>query len=141
MPAVHPLLRQGARYLVVGGIVFLCDFFVFAALLFVAPTLLIAANLAGKAAGAALGFVLHRHWTFAGAHRDSAPRQIAAYLLLLAFNMAASSALLWVLAEAAGIWPPAAKLIADGVVIVTAFVAGRTLVFRPPGGPDAWQHP
>lgn len=134
------LLRQGMRYLVAGGVVFACDFLVFSVIVLMAPVLLIPANVAGKIAGAALGFVLHRNWTFAGVHRDSATRQLISYLLLLLFNIAASSALLWLLAEALGLWVPAAKLVADAVVIALAFVIGRSIVFRPAtAGSGAWQ--
>lgn len=124
------MIGQLARYGGVGLVVYAVDLATFWAIATLAPTLYLAANVAGKAAGAATGFVLHKRITFAGTQRHRAPRQAAMYAALLAFNMAASSALLW-LAVSLGAPAKPARIAIDLFVIATSFLASRFVIFRP----------
>ncbi|GMN13689.1 GtrA family protein [Altererythrobacter sp. MTPC7] len=124
------VVPQTLRYGAVGLIVLAADIAVYAGSLLVLPGAWLPANIAGKAAGAATGFVLHRNVTFRGASAGSRTRQGAGYVALLGFNMALSSALLWALVEQAGLDAFAAKLVTEVAVISTAFLLSRTLVFR-----------
>jgi putative flippase GtrA len=125
------LIAQLVRYVLVGGIVYLCDLAVFALLLAAAPDAHLMANLAGRVAGAALGFVLHRQFTFSWAQRDGRVRQALAYVSVLVANIAASTFLLWLAVDQVGIDSLAARIMVDAVVIAAAFVAGRQFVYRP----------
>ncbi len=125
------LIAQLLRYVLVGGVVYLCDLAVFALLLAAAPAAHLAANLAGRLAGAAVGFVLHRQFTFSWAQRDGRARQALAYASVLIANIAVSTFLLWLAVDRAGIDPLAARIMVDAVVIAAAFVAGRQFVYRP----------
>lgn len=121
---------QGLRYLAVGVAVFLLDLGVFSALLALAPPFYLVANLAAKAAGAAAGFVLHKRFTFSWRQGDGWLRQLTSYAGVALLSAGLSTGLLGLLADGAGLPPLAAKLGADAVAIATAFVLGRTVVFR-----------
>ena len=125
------LIAQGARYGLVGLVVLAADFGIYSLMLAVFPGEFLAANICGKIAGAALGFVLHRHVTFRWAQRDGAARQFAAYLAVLGFNLLLSSALLWVAVELLGANAYFAKLGVDVIVVGTAFLLSRLWVYRP----------
>jgi putative flippase GtrA len=125
------LIAQLMRYFMVGGVVYLSDLAIFALVLAAAPAAHLIANLAGRVAGAALGFVLHRQFTFSWAHRDGRARQALAYISVLLANIAASTVLLWLAVDKASIDPLVARMLVDAVVIAAAFVAGRQFVYRP----------
>lgn len=124
------LPRQMWRYLLVGGVVYLIDFAVYAAVVQVSPQTYLLANGMGKIAGAALGFVLHRRFTFSGAHRDGAERQILFYAGLLLFNLALSSTLLWFALVVVGADALIARVAVDGLVILMSFLGMRLWVYR-----------
>lgn len=125
------LLHQMIRYVMVGGVVFASDFLAYALLLWTMPGAYLPANMIGKAIGAAVGFVLHRSFTFSWDQKDGAGRQALSYAAVFLANIASSSLLLWLLVGQIGMNEYAAKLIVDAVVIATSFVAGRLWVYRP----------
>lgn len=122
----HQLMRYG----LVGGIVYVCDFAAFAAMLWCFPAAYLGANILGKGIGAVVGFVLHRHFTFSWEQRHGAGQQAFSYLLLLLSNIAISTALLWMLVDIAGINEFVAKLCVDIFVIGSSFIASRLWVYR-----------
>jgi len=131
MTTGNGLIVQAARYGLVGLVVLAVDFGVYSLLLVLLPGQFLAANICGKIAGAALGFVLHRQVTFRWAQRDGAARQFAAYLAVLGFNLLLSSALLWIAIERLGANAYFAKLGVDVIVVGTAFLLSRLWVYRP----------
>lgn len=131
MTTGNGLIVQAARYALVGLVVLAVDFGVYSLLLALLPGQFLAANICGKIAGAALGFVLHRQVTFRWAQRDGAARQFAAYLAVLGFNLLLSSALLWIAIELLGANAYLAKLGVDVIVVGTAFLLSRLWVYRP----------
>jgi putative flippase GtrA len=122
--------QQVWRYALVGMMVFAIDYAVFAALTWSFPGAHLPANIGGKVAGAASGFFLHRNFTFAGPQRDGAARQAISYAALLLFNLALSTALLWLLVDQLALNAYASRLFTDGVVIITAFLGSRLWVYR-----------
>jgi putative flippase GtrA len=122
----HQMMRYGAA----GGAVYLSDWAAFAGALWAMPEAHLLANVAGKASGAVVGFVLHRHFTFSWQHKDKASRQAASYLLLFLANLALSSLLMWLMVDAAGAHAFVAKLFVDAVIIAGSFIAGRLWVYR-----------
>jgi putative flippase GtrA len=126
----HNLFKQIGRFGVVGIVVVALDYMVFAALLWAMPGYHLAANVAGKVAGAVSGFVLHRQITFAGQHRDGAGRQVMSYALLFAFNLVMSSCLLWLLVDYLRFNTYWSRLCVDALVVITSFTGSRLWVYR-----------
>ena len=124
------LFAQAARYAAVGLVVLAADFLIYSAILLVVPERFVAANLAGKVAGAALGFVLHRTVSFRWTQRDTATRQLLSYLVVLGFNLLLSSLLLWLAIDRLGANPYLAKLAVDIVIVGSAFLLSRLWVYR-----------
>ncbi len=124
-------IAHATRYALVGLIVLGTDFAVYSGLLFLIPGQFLPANVAGKIAGAALGFVLHRHVTFRWAQRDGAARQFVSYLAVLGFNLLLSSGLLWLAIERLGANEYFAKIAVDIIVIGSAFLLSRLWIYRP----------
>ena len=124
------IVAQAVRYTIVGLVVLAADFALYSVILFVAPVRFLTANLAGKVAGAALGFVLHRTVTFRWAQRDPATRQLLSYLAVLGFNLLLSSLLLSLAIGRLGANPYLAKLAVDVVIVGTAFLLSRLWVYR-----------
>jgi len=125
--AHHQLLRYG----LVGGVVYGSDFMAFAVTLWLSGNLYLVANIVGKIAGAAVGFVLHRQFTFSWKQRDGLTRQALLYTGLLLANMVGSSLLLELLVDVANIDAYLARFFVDTIVIATSFVAGRLWIYRP----------
>ena len=125
------LLHQGVRYGLVGGVVYAVDFASYAAILWAVPGSYLPANVAGKAIGAVTGFILHRNFTFSWDQKAGAAEQALSYSALVAFNIALSSVLLWVLVAHAGFNELWIKPLVDAVVIGSAFIAGRLWIYRP----------
>ena len=130
MMSGNGIVAQAARYVGVGLVVLAFDFAVYSAVLLGAPGRFLAANLAGKAGGAALGFVLHRTITFRWEQRDPAARQVLSYLAVLGFNLLLSSLLLWLAIDRLGANPYVAKLAVDVVIVGSAFLLSRLWVYR-----------
>ena len=124
------LTGQVVRYGLVGLLVLALDYAVFAGLLALLPGQHLAANIAGKLAGAAVGFVLHKYVTFAGAQADSAGRQALSYGVLLGFNLLLSTGLLWLLVDWLMLNAYASRLFVDGVVIGVSFLGAKLWVYR-----------
>lgn len=124
------ILHQLVRYGLVGGCVYASDFLAYLTVLSLAPGAFLAANVAAKCTGGAIGFVLHKHFTFSWEQRDSAHRQFVSYVALIAANLALSSFLLWLLVAQVGLGPIIAKVMVDVVVIAASFVVNRIWIYR-----------
>jgi putative flippase GtrA len=124
------VVHQSARYGLVGLCVVAADVLVYLAGLALAPKAVLVSNVCGKTAGALLGFFLHKRFTFSWQQRHSSGRQLASYIVLFLSNLAMSSALLWVLAVRLEIGAIPAKLLVDGIVIVTSFFVSRLWIYR-----------
>lgn len=124
------MVHQSVRYGLVGLCVVAADFLVYLAGLALAPKAFLVSNVCGKTAGALLGFVLHKRFTFSWQQKHSSGRQLASYLALFLSNLAMSSFLLWLLAVRLEIGPILAKLLVDGIVIATSFLVSRLWIYR-----------
>lgn len=124
------LTGEITRYLIVGGGTYLADFIVYLMIITLSPALYLQGNVVGRLAGALLGFMLHKHWTFGGEHVRSTNVQALSYALLLLFNIGFSSVLLISLQTLLpGLGPVLARIITDVVVIGFTFVCSR-YIFR-----------
>lgn len=122
--------RQGLRFLVVGVIQLGVDTLVFA-LLHLLGTPIAAANVLGRVGATLLGFLLHRHYTFAATHALDLKRQLVRYLvvwlgltLLSTLGVGAWAALLGTDALVLG------KVAVEIGCAMLSFVLLRTLVYR-----------
>jgi putative flippase GtrA len=122
-------LAQLARYGGVGLIVYAIDYGTFWLIATFVPAQFLLANIAGKAMGAATGFVLHKRFTFAGQQQHRTGRQALLYAAVLTVNMVGSSALLWLAAHLSLPIKPS-RIAIDALTIAVAFLAGRFVVFR-----------
>lgn len=132
------LTGEAARYVFVGGGTYVADFLVYLLVVTLSPALYLQGNVAGRLAGALLGFVLHKHWTFRGQHVRSTSAQALSYSLLLLFNIGFSSALLVSLQTLLpSLGPVVARIVTDVVVIGFTFVCSRYIFRRhaPAGSP------
>lgn len=123
------LAAEGVRYCLVGGIVYLVDVLVFVAILQLAEHGHLVANVVGRFAGAATGFVLHRWFTF-GATERGISGQAMGYVVVFFANLALSTALLGVGVDILGLPPVLTRLSVDVFLIVMTFLAFRFVVFR-----------
>ena len=130
MTARPRLTGQVVRYGLVGLLVLALDYTIFAGLLALLPEQHLAANIAGKLAGAAIGFILHKYVTFAGAQADNTGRQALSYALLLGFNLLLSTTLLWLLVDKLVLNAYGARLFVDAVVIGVSFLGSKLWVYR-----------
>ena len=131
-PSRHPmLLRQGGRYLLVGGLQLLLDWLVFVLSTWMgvpaAP-----GNIAGRISGALLGFWLHGRITFAQAgERRLGWGRFLRYLVVWLALTALSTALVGLVATQLGLqqaW--VAKPLVEGALAVVAFFLWRHVVYR-----------
>ena len=124
------LTGQVVRYGLVGLLVLALDYAVFAGLLALLPGQHLAANITGKLAGAAVGFVLHKYVTFAGSQADETGLQALSYGLLLGFNLLLSTTLLWLFVDQLLLNAYGARLFVDAVVIGVSFLGAKLWVYR-----------
>jgi putative flippase GtrA len=122
---------QTIRYLAVGSVVYAIDVGLFSAIVIsLDRRYYLAANVVAKIAAAAVGFLLHRHFTFARRQRQRWHGQLMLYGLLFVLNLGLSSVLLFLSVALLRLEPVASKIAADLVVFFASFVINRQIVFR-----------
>jgi putative flippase GtrA len=128
----HSISGQSVRYLLVGAVVYGVDLGLFTVIIALSSArLYVAANVAAKVAGAAVGFALHKNVTFTWQQQSSIVVQSLLYGTLLLFNMGLSTALLYLAVSGFAQSAIASKIAIDIVVVGISFVISRSLVFRP----------
>ncbi|KGI76827.1 hypothetical protein LF63_0114385 [Oleiagrimonas soli] len=123
------MLRQGAGFTAVGGLQLLLDWGVMIALS-AAGLPLPAANVAGRAAGACLGFWANRRLTFDGGGRHPLP-QLMRFLVLWSILTTLSTLSLDVIADHGGLsgaW--LLKPLIEAVLAAISFFSCRHWVYR-----------
>lgn len=124
------LLAQGFRYVIIGCVIFAIDVGLFAIFVSVESDLYVVANIVSKFVSAAVGFVLHKCFTFSWDQEKRGLRQFTYYCILLSLNTLLSTGLLYL---AVDLWHSptvASKIGADIVVISLSFLASRWIIFR-----------
>lgn len=124
-------LKQFIVYVIVGSlntVVALGVIYVFSEILRVHYVL---ANAAGYAVGLAIGFVMHRKVTFAGADKSAAKRQVAPFLGVFAVSYLIQLGLLVAL-HRAGMVDFFSQVVALGVYVIISFIGHKYLTFRIP---------
>jgi len=122
---VNSLGRQLGRFLIVGGMATGTDALIFGVLVLGGLDARLA-NLCSYSLSATLAFLLHRFWTFE-ARGEGVTGQALRFAGMVGAGLAASTAVIWILAPHIG--PLPAKTMAIGVTVVLNFTVSRWLVF------------
>lgn len=123
-------LASLARYGFSGGCVYAADIAAFTFLHWGAGIGPQTSNLVAKIGAAALGFLLHRRFTFSAQDTDNIGGQVARYSGLLVFNIVLSAALVFLFIAALEFPVLPFRILADVVVIVCSYLGMRFFVFR-----------
>ncbi len=124
------LARETSRYIIVGGITYVVDLFIYLLVVTFSSSLFLEGNISGRIVGALIGFYLHKYWTFNGRQIYSTKKQIMNYSLLLLFNIFLSSILLtgfnlyW--HSLGSVW---SRIFTDILIIILTFLCSR-FIFR-----------
>lgn len=124
------LVRQLVRYAGVGIVITVTDYFIFLLCVYI-DLPVIWSNATAKCAATLVGIFLHRIYTFAGPQRLSLMRQVAAYILLSAFNLCLSTAMILLIAEHYEWSALPSKIISDILIICISFVVSRLFIYAP----------
>lgn len=127
-PGAPILVRQLAKYGVVGVLNTVIGFGLYVILYKLAGVQYLAASAIGYAIGAINSYVLNRHWTFQAhevSHSSSAPR----FALVQACAIAANLGLLFLFVHVAGLEKVFAQAIATLIVLAVTFVINRVWSF------------
>lgn len=131
-PAKQRLVREGFGFVVIGGAQLLLDWLCFV-LLSAVGIPVVPANVAGRAAGAALGFWLNGAYTFADPDGSCklGRTQLLKFFAGWGLVAALSTLFVWMLAHLHGLqlaW--IGKPVVDGVLAVFGFLLSKYWIFR-----------
>ncbi len=126
------MLRQLMGFGLVGGVQLLLDWACFVALT-AAGMAVVPANLAGRVAGASLGFWLNGRFTFARPGQPMlARRNLLRFLAFWIATTAASTLALHAIDARDGLWAAwLLKPLVEALLAGLGFVAGRYWIYRP----------
>lgn len=124
------LLRQGRHYLAIGLLQYLVDWGTLVALSHAGITVEVA-NIAGRIAGATLGFWLNGRITFAGEHTRIGRRQLLRFVLLWLTTTALSTLAMGSIEDLASLrWAWLAKPAVEMTLAGASFLVSRHWVYR-----------
>ncbi len=126
----NPLSGEATRYLQSGLGVYALDLAAFSLLNWLAPQHYVIWTVAGRVIGAAAGFALHNHYSFAGRKEYSAGQSAVRYAVLLALNVALSAMLLNAAVKWLGLDSRWVRPIIDILIIGLAFLGSKFWVFK-----------
>lgn len=90
----------------------------------------VAAQLVSRPTGGVVSFLANRFWTFRHRQGAALPIQFARYAAVWIVAYALSVAAIWGYLRILPGWPFAAKVLADGTVMIVTFLANRHWTFR-----------
>jgi len=120
------LIKQGARYLVVGFSSFALEFLLFAGLYELVAVHVVVSNVIAIIGSSLYNFIMSRSWTFKSS--SSLLRSVILYLLLFFWNQLFSSWTILFLMEQ-GISALFAKVVTMAIIVCWNFVLYRKVVF------------
>lgn len=126
--------RRIIRFLIVGGGLFGLDLVLFLVLVTYAALDVWWAQTISVSVRTALGFVLHKWFTFAGDTASDAKttaRQSVAYIVQGLINIPISAAVVTACVWLTGGWPLLGKVLSEGVLAAWVFFLYRFVVWRP----------
>lgn len=132
--ATGPEARRFGRFLLVGGGLFGLDLVIFLALVEGVGMEVWWAQTLSISVRTALGFVLHKWFTFAGDTKSDAKstaRQSIAYIVQGLVNIPISAAVVTGCVWLAGGWPFVGKVLSEAVLALWVFFLYRFVVWRP----------
>jgi putative flippase GtrA len=124
------LTRHARHYTLIGGVQWLVDWGVLVAFTHLGMAV-VPANIAGRVAGALLGYWLNGKVTFAGDEHAIGPNQLRRYLTMWMATTAVSTWSLGAIDHWAGLqWAWLAKPAVEAILGVVGFVLSRHWVYR-----------
>lgn len=124
------LTRHARHYTLIGGVQWLVDWGVLVAFTHLGMAV-VPANIAGRVAGALLGYWLNGKVTFAGDEHAIGPNQLRRYLTMWMATTAVSTWSLGAIDHWAGLqWAWLAKPAVEAVLGVVGFLLSRHWVYR-----------
>ena len=124
------LTRHARHYTLIGGVQWLVDWGVLVAFTHLGMAV-VPANIAGRVAGALLGYWLNGKVTFAGDEHAIGPSQLRRYLTMWMATTAVSTWSLGAIDHWAGLqWAWLAKPAVEAILGVVGFVLSRHWVYR-----------
>ncbi|MGX3043840.1 GtrA family protein [Helicobacter sp. T3_23-1056] len=126
---MHSTKRQFALYLILGGILTLCEWAGFYALTFIAQIHYLISSIIMFVAISLLGLFLYKRAIFGRSHL-SLGREISAIYAINIFGIALNSVILWLCVEFFGANAMLGKIIASFLVAFYSFFARKRFVYR-----------
>lgn len=130
--------RQGARFVVVGGLAFLVDLAVLAAATRLAGLDPYSGRAVSYLVAATVAWALHRSYTFRGDGRANGSNRLGQWLTFLVVNavgLAVNAAVyVAILQTLDGVPPEVALAVASGVALVVNYAANAAITFHAPAG-------
>ena len=124
------LTRHARHYTLIGGVQWLVDWGVLVGFTHLGMAV-VPANIAGRVAGALLGYWLNGKVTFAGDEHAIGPNQLRRYLMMWMATTAVSTWSLGAIDHWAGLqWAWLAKPAVEAILGVVGFVLSRHWVYR-----------
>lgn len=117
------------RYLVTGGTSFVVEYGSFLSLVYVASSSTWLSQAVSYCVGLVVNFLLLRYWAFNGARGNKMSEHLSKYLVLVAFNLPATSLLMNALTDN-GLEPFISKIIVVAVAALWNYVIYDKIVFR-----------
>jgi putative flippase GtrA len=119
-----------ARYIVVGGIAFICDAGTLYSLTrFLKVNYLVSAPL-GFTVGVVVNYLLSRTWVFERRRLQNTPMEITIFTLIGVVGLGLNEGILWFFQSKLGIYYMFAKGVSGGVVFMWNFGARKLALFR-----------
>lgn len=121
--------RQFLLYLILGGILTLCEWLCFYALTFMLKIHYLISSVVVFVVISALGIVVYKRVIFGDSHL-SARREIIAIYAINIFGIALNSAILWLCVEFVGLNAMVGKIIASFLVAFYSFFMRKKFIYK-----------
>ena len=125
-----PLILQGGKFLISGGLSTATHLLVFSALMFFFSLGYLWAATLGFVAGFIVSFSLQKNWTFRGIHVQSIAAQITSFFALQVVNLALNTAGVYVLVSHTMLPPLLAQILVLAALSLWTFLIAKTRIFR-----------
>lgn len=129
MPIARALKRSKVRYLLVGGTSFTIEYLSFILMLKFSG-LIILANSLSFIIGLCISFILNRHWSFKGKHKQTIRTQAIGYVLLATFNIFLTNIIVYTLVSFTDLDPGLAKVASMAAIVVWNYYIMNNILFQ-----------
>ena len=126
----QPIIGEFGRYIVVGGVAFICDFLTLVGLTEFAGINYLISNAVGFSIGLTVNYLLAIHWVFNQRSKSSQRTEFVVFLLIGIVNLGLGEILLWFLVEHATLHYTVAKVVMTAFVFFSNFLLRKALLFH-----------